>query len=174
MQQQQRSAPARRTFKDVFIAMLCFGIPYTYANRHAYQHFDAEGGILRSAGPMVVVGASVCIVACFSGFFMVVARANNNNAPSRPLTHSSRTPPSSSTGCGDSDRVSDVPRTARPRPGRKVGRAGGDPRLYCEPGVLRHRRVPELGGVAAARNPWRGGTGHEHGWRERERLLSSP
>ncbi|KAI5116232.1 hypothetical protein M0805_003294 [Coniferiporia weirii] len=59
----QRSTQYRRTFIDFVAAWLCFGIPYLYANRHAYQRYDEEGGLMRSAGPMLVVGASVCIVA---------------------------------------------------------------------------------------------------------------
>ncbi|KAL5529867.1 hypothetical protein ACEPAF_6124 [Sanghuangporus sanghuang] len=58
----QRSTPYNRTFLDFVLAWLCLGIPYLYANRHVYR-FDEEGGIVRSAGPMVVVGATVCIVA---------------------------------------------------------------------------------------------------------------
>ncbi|KAH8106446.1 hypothetical protein DFH11DRAFT_1691860 [Phellopilus nigrolimitatus] len=52
-----------RRFTDFVLAWLCFGIPYLYANRHMYQRYDEESGLMRSAGPMIVVGASVCIAA---------------------------------------------------------------------------------------------------------------
>ncbi|EJD01731.1 uncharacterized protein FOMMEDRAFT_90143 [Fomitiporia mediterranea MF3/22] len=58
----QRSGPNRKTFADFIAVWLCLGIPYLYASRHAYR-FDEEGGLLRSAGPMLVVGATVCIAA---------------------------------------------------------------------------------------------------------------
>lgn len=57
----ERRMPYRRTAVDFVLAWLCFGIPYFFANRHGYQRFDEESG-LRTVGPMLVIGASACLV----------------------------------------------------------------------------------------------------------------
>ena len=67
-----------RTTLDVVLAWVCLGVPYLYANRHAYWYgsgygrygmFDEEGGFMRSFGPMLVVGVGVCVVVRASSFF---------------------------------------------------------------------------------------------------------
>ncbi|THH10125.1 hypothetical protein EW145_g1540 [Phellinidium pouzarii] len=59
----ERGTPYRRTFSDFVVAWLCFGIPYLYANRQEYQLHDEESRLMRSTGPVLIVGASVSIVA---------------------------------------------------------------------------------------------------------------
>lgn len=59
------SGAHRRTALDVVLAWVCLGIPYLYANRHMYSglgRFDEEGGLMRSVGPLVVVGVGICVV----------------------------------------------------------------------------------------------------------------
>jgi hypothetical protein len=43
------------------LGWLCLGIPFFFADRHGYQRYDEEGA-LKSAGSMLVLGASVCLV----------------------------------------------------------------------------------------------------------------
>jgi len=52
-----------RSCFDFIISWLCFGIPYLFAHRHDYHHFDEESGLMRTAGPMLMFGATVCLVA---------------------------------------------------------------------------------------------------------------
>ncbi|KAK0212739.1 hypothetical protein DFS33DRAFT_1377207 [Desarmillaria ectypa] len=59
--------PARRNqlgraLVDFCISCLCLGIPYIFYNRSHHRGMDEEGGI-RSAAPMLVIGACTCLVA---------------------------------------------------------------------------------------------------------------
>lgn len=60
-----------RSALDIVLAWACLGLPYLYANRHAYWYgggygrygiIDEEGGLMRSFGPMLIVGVGVCVV----------------------------------------------------------------------------------------------------------------
>jgi len=59
----RRQRAPRGTCADFVLAWLCFGIPYFFANRHGHQRYDEESGLMRSSGPFLVMGASVCLVA---------------------------------------------------------------------------------------------------------------
>ena len=43
------------------MSCLCLGIPYFFADRHGQQRLDAESG-LRTMGPLLVIGASICLI----------------------------------------------------------------------------------------------------------------
>lgn len=45
---------------DVIVSILCLGIPYLFMGRSS-RRMDEEGGV-RSQGPVVMIGASSCIV----------------------------------------------------------------------------------------------------------------
>lgn len=122
----QRGTPYRRTFLDFIAAWLCLGIPYLYANRHTYR-FDEEGGLMRSAGPMLVVGATVCIVACFSGFFLIFYRTNL-------ISQKGRDHPGG---------VVDVHRVARPGSSIEDGRLHRNYRSVRQPRSVRDSRFQE-------------------------------
>ncbi|KAG7440014.1 uncharacterized protein BT62DRAFT_911598, partial [Guyanagaster necrorhizus] len=51
-----------RALVDFCISCLCLGIPYIFYNRSQHRGIDEEGGI-RSAAPMLVIGACTCLVA---------------------------------------------------------------------------------------------------------------
>lgn len=54
--------PVRRTCTDFVIAFLCLGIPFFFANRRGYHGIDEESGVAKHGGPLLVLGASVCLV----------------------------------------------------------------------------------------------------------------
>ncbi|KAL1940042.1 hypothetical protein VTO73DRAFT_9377 [Trametes versicolor] len=54
--------PFRRAFLDFFIGCLCLGIPYIFMTRTRHHNFDEESG-LHTAGPMLMLTASACLVA---------------------------------------------------------------------------------------------------------------
>ncbi|KAF9030240.1 hypothetical protein BDZ89DRAFT_1091654 [Hymenopellis radicata] len=57
-----RRNPIRKVMVDFFISCLCLGIPYLFYTRSHFHRMDEEGGI-RSAGPMLIIGACTCLVA---------------------------------------------------------------------------------------------------------------
>lgn len=182
MSQQRHTKPVRRPFKDFFIATLCLGIPYLFANRHMYHHFDPEGGLVRSAGPMLVVGASVCIVACLSGFFLIVTRANRapshhtssghsllstlNANTSLPYTPSASTLVNDdTTGRNHPHGIDHVSRSPGVRPGWTFGWVRHGSHLRCEPVVFHSRGVSEPGRGSANRGERWGGLRRDDGRR---------
>ncbi|OCH89981.1 hypothetical protein OBBRIDRAFT_793697 [Obba rivulosa] len=58
----ERRMPFRRAILDFVIGVLCLGIPYLFLGRTNHQRIDEESG-LRTAGPMLIVGACACLVA---------------------------------------------------------------------------------------------------------------
>ena len=78
---------------------------------------------------MVVVGATICIVACLFGFFLIVYRANSARRK----------------GCDNTARVSNVPRIARPRSHFEDGRVHRDHRVVFQPRSVPYSRVQESG-----------------------------
>ncbi|KAL0950327.1 hypothetical protein HGRIS_010298 [Hohenbuehelia grisea] len=55
--------PFRRAALDFLVSCVCLGMPYLFFNRTQHHRFDVEDGGLRSAGPMLMVGACTCLVA---------------------------------------------------------------------------------------------------------------
>ncbi|KAF8886964.1 hypothetical protein BD779DRAFT_1529018 [Infundibulicybe gibba] len=53
--------PFRRVIVDLLISCVCLGIPYIFFNRNNHHRIDEEGGV-RSAAPMLVIGACTCLV----------------------------------------------------------------------------------------------------------------
>ncbi|KAH9919695.1 uncharacterized protein B0H18DRAFT_1086572 [Fomitopsis serialis] len=59
-----RRTPLGRTAVDFLIACLCLGLPYLFTDRSRHRRIDVESGV-RSAGPMLVIGACACLLAAF-------------------------------------------------------------------------------------------------------------
>jgi hypothetical protein len=53
--------PFRRALVDFLISCMCLGIPYIFFQRAQHHRVDEESG-LRSAAPMLVVGACTCLI----------------------------------------------------------------------------------------------------------------
>ncbi|KZT70260.1 hypothetical protein DAEQUDRAFT_667898 [Daedalea quercina L-15889] len=58
----RRRTPLSRTAVDFLIACLCLGLPYFFADRSRHRRVDVESGV-RSAGPMLIIGACTCLLA---------------------------------------------------------------------------------------------------------------
>ncbi|KZT29536.1 hypothetical protein NEOLEDRAFT_1056631 [Neolentinus lepideus HHB14362 ss-1] len=58
----ERRIPFRRTFLDFLVSILCLGIPYIFTDRSTHRRLDEESN-LRSAGPMLMIGACACLLA---------------------------------------------------------------------------------------------------------------
>ncbi|KAI3614483.1 hypothetical protein WG66_009710 [Moniliophthora roreri] len=58
-----RPLPLRKRVLDFVVSCVCLGIPYLFLNRLQHHRLDEESGMLRGAGPMMVIGASTCLVA---------------------------------------------------------------------------------------------------------------
>ncbi|KAJ7595978.1 hypothetical protein C8J56DRAFT_923679 [Mycena floridula] len=54
--------PVRRVLVDFVISCFCLGIPYIFFNRYNQSRLDQESG-LRNAAPILVIGASTCLMA---------------------------------------------------------------------------------------------------------------
>lgn len=54
--------PFRRALLDFVVSCFCLGVPYLFFNRTQQHRMDEESG-LRSAGPMLMVGACTCLMA---------------------------------------------------------------------------------------------------------------
>ena len=55
--------PFRRAIFDFLVSCLCLGIPYLFLERGRHSsRIDEESGMLRSASPMVIIGACTCLV----------------------------------------------------------------------------------------------------------------
>ncbi|KIP01565.1 hypothetical protein PHLGIDRAFT_112939 [Phlebiopsis gigantea 11061_1 CR5-6] len=51
----------RRLFMDFIMSVFCLGIPYLFMDRSSHHRLDEESGI-RNQGPLLIVGASACLV----------------------------------------------------------------------------------------------------------------
>ncbi|KAH7906127.1 hypothetical protein BJ138DRAFT_666876 [Hygrophoropsis aurantiaca] len=60
----RKRVPIGRTIVDIFVGILCLGIPLLFVNRARYAHIDAEGGVMaHHSGPLFLAGACACLVA---------------------------------------------------------------------------------------------------------------